>query len=667
MDLKFSKKIEPRKGMCRNYTFCCGDIFNTVKKSVTKSTVNTFNPAWNYVLLFLVFSFLVGVLIFDLIDLQIVNGSEMLSKSENNKVRIQSTPAFRGVILDRNGQLLAKNVASMNVYILIENYLDNKGKINEELLRRSTDTLGGILKGDWKKAKKGNEKEEYSSIFEKVVSVHRESPYFREILIATDIGDDIAIKVKARSDELPGVYVDNGSKREYPDANIVSQILGYTGEVTADDLLRLDYVTSTDVIGRTGLEKEYNKQLLGDHGRVAWDIDAVGKSISSEGYIIKEPTAGKNLYLTIDVNAQKKMYSLLEEAIPKYSANAGAGIIEDVENGDILTMAVFPSYDNNLFVKGISQTDYNSLLSDKRNPLLNRALAAQVPPGSTFKTLVAASALDAGVINKETTYLSRAGYTFSSGARFQEYHNNSYGVLNLIDAISVSSNIYFCEVIRKWDMNALVPYLEKFGIGKYTKIDIPGEVSGRVPSPANKVALANTSSPWLEPVWYPEGDSCNSVIGQGITLVTPIQMVNWTSAIANGGTLNTPHVAKYFESADRRREDVKFGPLGTNVVSSEALSTVREAMHMAVSGPRGTIRGLSSLPVKVGAKTGTAEFGKLNSKGQYEHTHAWVTLFFPYEKPKYAMTIFLEDGGQSYNAVNVAREMILWMVENKLI
>lgn len=666
MDLKFSKKIAVKKGRYRSYSFHMGNIFHEMKMSVMKGSVDTFNPAWNYILLFVLFSFLVGVLVFDLIDLQIVKGSEMLSKSENNKVRIQSVPAFRGVILDRNGQLLAKNVASMNVYLLVENYLDSKGKLNTELLQKTTDTLGGILGSNWKKEKKDN-KGEFSSIFEKVVSVHQESPYFREILIATDVNDDIAIKIKARAEELLGVYVDNGSKREYPEGNTISQILGYTGEVTADDLLRLDYITSTDIIGRTGLEKEYNKELLGDHGKVAWDVDAVGKNISSEGYIVKEPVAGRNLYLTIDINAQKKMYSLLESAIPKYGANAGAGIIENIENGDILAMAVYPSYDNNLFVKGISQNDYSALLSDPKNPLLNRALAAQVPPGSTFKTLVAASALDAGVITKDTTYVSRAGYTFSSGARFQEYHNNSYGVLNLIDAISVSSNIYFCEVIRNWNMNALVPYLERFGIGKYTKIDIPGEASGRVPSPANKVALANTSSPWLEPVWYPEGDSCNSVIGQGITLVTPIQMVNWTSAIANGGTLNTPHVAKYFENSEKKKEEVKFDALGTNIVSTNSLSTVREAMYNAVSGPRGTIRGLSNLPVKIGAKTGTAEFGKVNSKGIYEHTHAWVTLFFPYEKPKYAMTIFLEDGGQSYNAVNVAREMVVWMSENGLI
>ena len=277
---------------------------------------------------------------------------------------------------------------------------------------------------------------------------------------------------------------------------------------------------------------------------------------------------------------------------------------------------------------------------------------------------MAAGGLEAGVLTRNTIYVSRAGYTFTGGASFQEYGNHSYGPLNLIDAISVSSNIYFCEMIRKWNMDALVPYIEKFGIGKYTGIDIPGEAPGRLPSPANKIELAKTS-PWLEPVLYPEGDSCNSVIGQGITLVTPIQMANWTAAIANGGTLHTPHLAKSFENEKKVKEDIKFTPLGEKILSEKSLDTVLEGMWNAVNGPRATIRGLAGIPgLTVAAKTGTAEFGKLNKKGEYEHTHAWVTTIFPYDNPKYVLTMFLEDGGQSYNTAKVAKEMIVWMKEN---
>jgi penicillin-binding protein 2 len=299
--------------------------------------------------------------------------------------------------------------------------------------------------------------------------------------------------------------------------------------------------------------------------------------------------------------------------------------------------------------------------------LLNRAIAAQMPPGSTFKTLVAIAGLDSGAITRNTVYVSRRGYTFSSGAPFQDYRNSAYGALNLIDAISVSSNIYFCELIRNWDMNELVPYLEAFGIGSYTGIDIPGEAPGRLPSPENKIALANTTNPWLDAVWYPEGDSCNSVIGQGITLATPLQMVNWTSAIANEGTLNTPHVGDYFLDEDGERETLEYDPIRTEVASKEAIRTVKEGMWSAVNGPRATIRTLSGLSVEVAAKTGTAEFGALSKDGTYENTHAWTTSFFPYDKPKYAMTIFLEDGGESINAVRVARQMVEWMIKEDLI
>lgn len=667
MDFKISKKIDTEKrskagGIYLNPK----NILAGIRTSVKSSSESNFNSAWNYFILFLLFVGIFAILIKDLVNLQVTQGVEMLSKSENNKVKITKVAPLRGVILDRNGVILAKNEPSMNVYILVENYLDSDGYIKADELEKTVNSLSAIIGENWKR-KKTDGVTEYSSIMEKILSVHKESPYFREILIATDIDNDTAIKIKANLAEMKGVYIDDGNKRQYPEGNFVSQMLGYTGEVTAEILEKREYVSIADVVGLTGLEREYDKKLFGEHGETAWEVNAVGKTVSTEPYILKEPVAGNNLYLTLDINAQKKLYSLIEEGVSKYKAVGGAAVLEDVTNGELLSLVSFPTYDNNLFVNGISQTNYNALLNDSRNPLMNRAIAAQMPPGSTFKVLVAAAALDAKAINKNTVYVSRSGYTFSSGAPFQEYHNNSYGPLNIVNAISVSSNIYFCELIRNWDMNALVPYLEKFGIGRYTGIDIPGEAAGRLPSPANKIALANTTSPWLEPVWYPEGDSCNSVIGQGITLVTPLQMANWTAAIANGGTLHTPHLAKYFENEEKKQEVVEFSNLEENIVSTEALDIVRDGMFNAVNGPRATIGGVRGLSVKVAAKTGTAEFGKLNKDGIYEHTHAWVTTFFPYENPKYVLTIFLEDGGQSYNTAALAREMIIWMSENGLI
>jgi penicillin-binding protein 2 len=671
MNLKVSKKISQsieRKKVSSPFSKDFGVEYMTknIKKSLLEPTKGNTDFRWNYLLIILLFFVFFSLLILELSSLQIAKGNEMLLKSENNQIKVRKIPAYRGVMFDKNGKQLVTNESSMSVFLSLEHYLDEEGYIDTQMVEESSDTLGGILGDSWARGSVDG-LSEYESISEKIYSMHKESLFFTEILIASDINNDIAIKIKSNAEKLPGVYIDSGNKRKYPEVDILSHVIGYTGTVSAEDLDRLDYVQPTDVIGRAGLERKYDKDLLGEYGEIAWEVDAVGRTISKEGYIIKEAVSGKNLYLTIDLDIQRKLYEVLKEGVQEYKAQGGSAIIQDPNTGEIIAIVSYPGYDNNLFVGGISSTEYSALLNNPSNPLMNRAIAAQMPPGSTFKTIVAVAGLDSGAITKNTKYVSRRGYTFSSGAPFQDYRNTAYGVLNLIDAISVSSNIYFCELIRNWDMDKLVPYLEKFGIGSYTGIDIPGEAPGRLPSPANKIALANTVSPWLDPVWYPEGDSCNSVIGQGITLVTPLQMANWISAIANEGTLNTPHVADYFLNEKKERETLNFEPIYTEIASKDSLRTVKQGMWSAVNGPKATIRTLSGMKIEVAAKTGTAEFGKLNKDGVYENTHAWATGFFPYDNPQYTFTIFLEDGGESINAVKVARKMIEWMIENKLI
>ena len=664
MRLSISKKINSRRikrGKTNNY-----DIkervgyFRRLLGGFVKNKGNEGVSQWNLVYSFVIFVLIFGVLIVNITHLQVTQGSEMASASEENQIKIETVTPYRGVIFDKNGVVLAENVPSMNVYISIEDLLDREGNINKARLENISDTLGGILNTKDITDSKGNE---YVSVYDKVLSVYESSPYLTDILIVAGIDNDMAIKIKAMGDSLNGVYIDNGNERYYPLKSVFSHILGYTSSVTSEDLETKDYIGYTDIVGRTGLEYIYDKELFGVSGKIAKEVDATGKEVGTQEAVLQETVSGKSLYLTIDSKVQEKLYELVKKGVEDNGATGGAGIIEDVETGEILAIVTFPSYDNNLFVGGISITDYNTLVSDEGLPLLNRAISAQEPPGSTFKTIVAAAALDAGAINRYTRYVSSAGYTFSNGSPFQEYQGHVYGSLNLIDAISVSSNIYFCEVIRHWNMDELVPYIEKFGIGELTGIDLQGEMLGRVPSPENKEALANTTSPWLDPIWYPEGDSCNSVIGQGITLVTPIQMANWMAAIANGGTLNTPHVAEKFVSSEGVEETLKYSPLRKNIVSDSALAVVRVGMWATVNGSRSTVYPLRGAKTVVAAKTGTAEFGKLNEKGQYEHTHAWVGGFFPYDNPQYSYSIFLEDGGESANAAYVMRYMVDWMVE----
>lgn len=628
---------------------------------------------WNFVYTFVLTCGLFFLLITSLVDLQLVRGSEFESRSRNNQINLSYIYPNRGVIYDRNGVKLAENIPATNLYINLGSFFDEASNPEqEERLSALTEKLEKIIGSSWVNAVVEDAPNDTLINYIKYLSNKNDSP-LGEALIASDLGNEETIKLKSLSTQYPEIKLEEGSKRFYPKGKAFAHLLGYVSIVTADDLDNLDYLGYqdfvagngyNDIIGRTGIEKVYNKDILGTKGIKAVEVDSNSNVTSDAEKVIEEVQSGSSLILSIDSDSQIKMYDLLADGVKKHGATGGAAVIEDVNSGEIIVLATFPSYDNNDFVGGISQKAYDKLNQDKSNPLLNRAISAQLPPGSTFKTIAAVGALDSKAIDLNTVYVSRSGYTFSNGAPFQEYHGNSYGSLTVRDAISVSSNIFFCETIRNWDINELADYYEKFGIGSFTGIDLDGEAKGRLPSPKNKQALSQIPGvTWLEPIWYPEGDGCNTVIGQGITLVTPVQMSNWIAAIANGGTLNTPHLAIEMRSPVGEVQDLATKPKGKNISSKDAIKAVREGMRLAVAGPRRSIFPLSDSKTDVAAKTGTAEFGALNEKGQYEHTHAWVTGFFPYEKPKYSFSLLLEDGGESYRSAEIMRQFIDWFVE----
>ncbi len=597
---------------------------------------------YNLCFLFLGFGFLLFVLLLSVFRLQVFEGEGMYARSQRNQIDIIEVQPRRGIIFDRNGEKLVENVSSIDCYINLELFYDEGDVLNNERLENVLEKLSDIL-GE-------------NSFLERVNIVMDEDPETRRVLLASNLENEAVIDVRASKDDLVGIELEEALSRNYLYKEPFAHVLGYTGIVSVQDLEDFDYVGFNDLVGKSGLERYYDSNLFGEKGELAVEVDAFGRVVSRSEALLKEPVSGESLHSTLDLGAQKEAYDLLADGIEEYGALSGSIVVQDVETGEILVMASYPSYDNNLFVGGITQKDYEKILSTDGNPMTNKAVDAQVPPGSMLKTLVAVAGLDAGVVEKDTIYVSRAGYSFSSGVPFPEFQNNVYGPLNLVDALMLSSNIYFCEMIRGWDMNELEPYLKSFGIGKATGIDLSSEGIGRIPSPEIKVKLARTSSPWLEPYWYPEGDSCNAVIGQGIITVTPLQAVNWASAIANGGVLNTPRLIKGFDVEE----------IGRGFVSEDALEVVREGMRASVAGERRVIVPLTDAKTEVAAKTGTAEFGKLGEDGRYEHTHAWVNGFFPYDDPKYSFVVFLEDGGASNNAARVAREMVDWIVENVL-
>ena len=289
MDLKISKKLESTTERKRPVLKVSTKGFLDALKSGIKSKGNdNFSPAWNAVLLLALFLFLFGFLIFQLVSLQVVQGEHFLAKSKRNQVSIREEKALRGIIMDRNGELLVKNVASMNVYLSIERYIDEKGYVDTEELELRLDTLGGILDDLWKS---GDQGEEYATLSEKVYSTYEKDTYFTEILVARNIDDEMAIKIKAASNDLPGVYIDSGSKREYLHGDAFAHILGYTGNVTAEDLEKLDYVKFTDVVGRVGLEKKYDQYLLGDFDLVITSLANAFYSTNEDGIFVWDPSA----------------------------------------------------------------------------------------------------------------------------------------------------------------------------------------------------------------------------------------------------------------------------------------------------------------------------------------------------------------------------------------
>jgi penicillin-binding protein 2 len=660
--IKIDKKLEEKKlkkPRVKSFDTPCMNGKERVMNVLCNGSTEKIS-SWNFLYILIFFFLLFSVLFFSLAKLQIVEGEEMAERSKENSIRVTSVPAYRGVIFDRNGEKVVENVPAVNVYLNIDLFLDRNMEIDEDRLRNTTKLLEEILGDKWKFVNEdGNE---YGSIYEKVVSIYDTDPYFSNILVAKDIDNDISINIKSKGEQLEGVVLEDESKRRYIYPNELSHILGYVGQASVADVEKFEYVSNNDTVGKLGLEQYYNELLAGKNGQKATEVNALGHSITGSSYIIQPQVSGESLYMSIDIEVQNKMYEMLTEAVKENGATGASLVIEDVNNGEILSMVSYPGYDSNEFIGGISQSKYNKLLEDSRIPLLNRSIAAQVPPGSTFKSLVASAALDSGAVNTSTLYTSRRGYTFTSGAPFQEFQNNAYGTLNIVQAIARSSNIYFCEVIRHWDIDELVPYLQAFGIGKETGIDIPGEMPGRLPSPENKIYLAEHGATWLDPIWYPEGDGCNSVIGQGITLVTPMQMANWIAAIANGGTLYTPHIITKSSNEDGKEEEILHDPLNTDFISSEALETVKKGMWSVVHSDLGSAKILRTVGEEVAVKTGTAEFGALNEKGEYEHTHAWIAGFYPYNDPKYSFSIFFEDGGLSFDSLPHARDILTWLI-----
>lgn len=540
---------------------------------------------------------LVTVLVFSVLTvrlgyLQITNGRTYAAKAEANSTVIVSTPAPRGLIYDREGRVLATNVASYTVKITPADLPYDQRDVMATRL--------GVLLGM-----------QPSDILATIDSAT--GSRFDPVTIKQDVAKDTADIVSESAAQLPGVEVVTETRREYPTGTLMSHIIGYTGEIDAATYARLQssgYLPN-DPIGEAGLEATFESTLRGTYGQNLVQQDATGKDLQ----VLKttqQAIPGASLTLTIDTTVQKQAQQALEWGMKKAGLKRGVFIVMNPQTGEVLAMVSLPTYDDNLFAKGISQADFQKLATDKNQPLIDNAVQSQYPPGSTFKLVAGSGALQDKKITATTKVPTRP-YVTIAGTKFWDWNHAGFGMCNIYCGFGNSSDTFFYQVATMLGADRLAYYAHAYGFGQPTGIDLPGEAAGIIPSNAWKVATFG------QPMYA--GDTAWAGIGQGYVVVTPIQLITAYAALANGGKLYRPQLVETITGPDGNViQSFKPDLVRKVPVSAANLRTMRLAARATV-----TLRhtyNLVDMPVAVAGKSGTAEFGVKDKLGRLPY-HTW--------------------------------------------
>ena len=574
--------------------------------------------------------------------LQIIKGDYYYNLAEGNRIRIARIEANRGIIYDSSNRPLVRNVANFLLYFVPADLPENEQE-KRSIIERLSQILGTLSPAD------------IENILTAVKPKSLES--YQPLFVTDNIEYNKAMLLYLESDKMPGVYLSNKTKREYNLSSLsLSHILGYTSKINQAELDKYgsEYLP-IDYIGKTGIENFWENELKGQSGKKQIEVDALGK----EKKIINQLAGadGHNLVLSIDIDLQKKLEETITNALKKSKLNKACAIALDPNNGEILALVSLPSYNNNLFARGITNDEYQALVSHPDQPLFNRCTSGEYPSGSTIKPVLAAAALEEGIINENTSFISTGGLRIGEWF-FPDWKVGGHGVTNVRKAIAESVNTFFYYIGGGYGdfvglgIDRMVRYEKIFGLGKQTGIDIIGEAKGFLPTKDWKETIKGER-------WY-VGDTYHAAIGQGDITVTPLQVANYTAVFANGGLLYRPHfIRQVLSSDDKIIRQVDHKPIKSNVVSSENIKIVREGMRQAVAA--GSARSLASAPVAVAGKTGTAQWSS------NKPNHAWFTGFAPYDKPQIVITILIEQGGEGSSvAVPIAREVLEWYFSNKV-
>ena len=561
--------------------------------------------------------------------LDYLRGDYYAEIARNNRLRDIAIKAPRGQIFDRYGQVLAANVPSLDA-IIVPSDLPK----DEASKKTMADQLAGILDMNSGSIQIELESQNPNSI--------------DPVLLKENVSQDQALIVSERASDFPGIEIDKTAIRSYNNSQVFASIIGYDGKITQKELAGHSDYLMTDYIGKTGLEESYESDLRGSYGATEVEVDSMGHVRRVIG--VTDPVPGSDLVLNIDAGLQEELYNDMTTMLQKTGTKSAAAVAIDPRTGGVLAMVNIPSYDNNLFAKGISGADYQKLTSDPDLPLLDRCIAGQYPPGSTIKPAIATAALSEGVITPSTLVDGLGGVLRVGGWSFGDW--TAHQPSNVEMAIAQSNDVFFYTVgggygsIKGLGMDKMKKWDNLFGFGEPTGIDIPGEADGSIPSPAWKQKMFG--QPWYI------GDSYHAAIGQGYVTVTPLQLANYTAAVANGGTLYSPRLVSQIKVGNGQNETVAPQIIRSDFIDPEIAQVVRDGMRMTIT--TGTAQALKTMPIPVAGKTGTAQYGP-NNEGE----NSWFTSFAPFDKPVIAMAVLVPGGGEGNTAaLPVTQAALKW-------
>lgn len=577
---------------------------------------------------------MIFVILARLVYLQIISHDHFTTLAEDNRVSIVPIPPTRGLIYDRNGIILAQNLPSFSLEIVPERTHDVDVTISElaKIIEISDDHIKGFKKQLQQKSA------------------------FRSIPLRTHLNDVEVARIAASRHRFPGVEIEARLVRDYPYSHLTAHVIGYVGRINVNELQKVDpsNYSATHHIGKLGVEKFYEDVLHGTVGFKNIETNVVGRTIRTLGQTA--PLPGNNLHLTLDI----KLQQAANKALGKHR---GAVIAIDPRNGEILAMVSKPSYDPNPFVVGIDSKSYRALQDNIDKPLFNRTLKGQYPPGSTIKPLIGLAGLESGITKPHSSLFCPGWFSLKGDDhKYRDWKKFGHGTTSLEKAIIESCDVFFYDLALNLGIDAMSDYLSHFGLGKKTNVDLPGELSGILPSSHWK--RQKKGLPWYT------GETLISGIGQGYNLTTPLQLASATATLASRGLYSQPHIVQSSSSTPNSEPlPVTFKQEDRHHIATDHhWEYMVNSMVKVVHSIRGTARTISEeIPFKIAGKTGTAQVFGIKQDEKYVkediaerlHDHALFIAFAPADKPEIAIAVIVENGGSGGSvAAPVARKVI---------